>query len=93
MSEIAAEMKISKQQLTPLIGKLIDNDMVSRRADSQDRRIILIDISEAGKEYYENLRLMIKRNITEKLQILPEDEVQELNELLLRLREILKGIT
>lgn len=93
MSEIAAEMKISKQQLTPLIGKLINGGMVIRKADSQDRRIILIEISEEGKNAFEHLRLMIKTNITEKLAILPEEGLQELNGLLLRLRDILKGIT
>ncbi|MEA4923697.1 MAG: MarR family transcriptional regulator [Syntrophomonadaceae bacterium] len=93
MSEIAAELKISKQQLTPLIGKLIDNGMVIRRADSQDRRIIVIEISETGKDAFEHLKLKIKKNIIAKLANLPEEDLQELNNLLLRLRDILKGIT
>jgi DNA-binding MarR family transcriptional regulator len=93
MSEIAAEMKISKQQLTPLIGKLIDSGMVIRRADSQDRRIIFIEINEEGKNAFEDLRSKIKKNITEKLAVLPEADLQELNNILIRLREILQAIT
>lgn len=93
MSEIAAGMKISKQQLTPLIGKLIDSGMVIRRADSQDRRIIFIEITSVGRNAVEDLRAKIKKNITEKLAVLPEEDLQELNDILIRLQEILKGIT
>jgi len=93
MSEIAAELKISKQQLTPLIGKLIKSDMVVRRNDEQDRRIILIEITEAGKRSFEELRVMVKSTITEKLSVLPEEDLHELHNILIRLQEILKGIT
>jgi len=93
MSELAAEMKISKQQLTPLIDKLIESNMVIRRNDEQDRRIILIEITETGKCSFEELKVMIKSAIREKLAVLPEDDLQELHNILIRLQEILKGIT
>ena len=92
MSELAAEMKISKQQLTPLIDKLIESNMVIRRNDEQDRRIILIEITEIGKHSFEELKVMIKSAIREKLAVLPEDDLQELHNMLIRLQEILKGI-
>jgi DNA-binding MarR family transcriptional regulator len=93
MSEIAAEMKISKQQLTPLIGKLIDSNMVIRKINEQDRRIVLIEITEVGKRSFEEVKIKIKRTITEKLAVLPQEDLEELNNILIRLREILKGIT
>jgi len=93
MSEIAAEMKISKQQLTPLIGKLIESNMVIRRNDEQDRRIILIEITEIGKCSFEELKAMIKSTIKDKLAVLPEEDLKELHNILIRLQEILKGIT
>lgn len=93
MSEIAAELKVSKQQLTPLIGKLIDSGMVMRREDEQDRRIILIEVTDKGITAFKNLKLKIKKNIKDKLAILPEEELQELHSLMIRLQEILQTIT
>ena len=93
MSELAAEMKISKQQLTPLIDKLIDSDMVIRINSEQDRRIILIEITEAGINVLKEIKVKIKKSIKEKLALLPEEDLQELHNILLRLQEILKGIT
>lgn len=93
MSVLAAEMKISKQHLTSLIGKLIDNDMVIRIKDEQDRRIVVIEITEVGKRSVEEVRIKVKKVITEKLAILPDEDLQELDNILNRLQEILKGIT
>lgn len=90
MSELAAELKISKQQLTPLVARLIEYNLVVRKPDESDRRIIRIEITEEGRNIFKALFVEIRRNFTEKLSSVPEDELDELAHMLTRMQEILK---
>lgn len=92
MSELAHEMQISKQQLTPLVYKLIDNGLLVRKTDENDRRIVRIEVSESGKSMYEELHAEIKTAIVEKLKTLPGTELDELEQMLKRIHEILKNV-
>jgi DNA-binding MarR family transcriptional regulator len=50
MTELANEMLIAKPQLTPIIDKLIDSDLVERKNEKDDRRIIKISLTPSGHE-------------------------------------------
>lgn len=92
MSELANEMKISKQQLTPLICKLIDSNMVVRKPEEMDRRILRIEITEPGRDTLEEVRAEIKQAIKEKLSILSNSDLKDLDHLLTQTRELLQSI-
>lgn len=89
MSELAGELKISKQQLTPMIAKLIESQLVVRKTDANDRRIVRIEITPAGRSIFETLGAEIKRNFTQKLSLIPEIELEELEEMVTRMQAIL----
>lgn len=89
MSELAAELKISKQQLTPLICKLIDRQLVVRKADDQDRRVVRIEISEEGRTAFQDIIARMKQTFAQTLGLIPEHELAELDEMLIRIKEIL----
>lgn len=91
-SELAGELKISKQQTTPLISRLIDNDLAARKMDERDRRIVRIEITEAGMKMIEELWLQVKQVFAAKLEVLPDQELDELEPLIRRAREILKKV-
>jgi DNA-binding MarR family transcriptional regulator len=90
MSELTVEMKISKQQLTPIITRLIESNLVVRKADENDRRIVRVEITEHGRSIYNALFASIKVNFTEKLGLIPDKELDELKQMLTRMQEILK---
>lgn len=92
MSELANEMRISKQQLTPLVYKLIDNGLLVRKTDEKDRRIVRIEVTEIGGSMYEEILSEIKLAIIEKLGTLPKMELNELEHMLKRIYAILKSI-
>jgi DNA-binding MarR family transcriptional regulator len=92
MSELANEMKISKQQLTPLICKLIDSNMVVRKPEELDRRIVRIEITEPGRDTLEEVKAEIKQAIKEKLSTLQSSDLKDLEYLLTRTKEILQSI-
>lgn len=92
MTELANKMAISKQQLTPLIYKLIEAGWVVRKTDENDRRIVLIDITEEGLKTYNGLKAEIKQKFIEKLSKLPENELEELDLMLQKIQIILKDV-
>jgi len=92
MSELAQEMQISKQQLTPLVYKLINLGLLARKADENDRRIVRIEVTERGRNTVEELFNEIKLDLVEKLRKLPCRELGELEQMLKRIQEILKNI-
>lgn len=51
MTELAARLKITKQQATKLAGKLYEHQFLERIPDKNDRRCIRVQISEAARNY------------------------------------------
>jgi len=90
MSDLAGELKVSKQQLTQLISKLLESNMVLREPDPHDRRAVRIDITPEGRKIVETLGAEIKKNLVNKLRLIPPDELGELEHLLIRMNAILK---
>lgn len=92
MTELASEMQISKQQLTPLVDKLINQGLLIKKADEHDRRIVRIEVSEQGREMLKEMFGDIRSDLVEKLSLLPEQELAELDQMLKRMLEILKSV-
>lgn len=92
MTELATEMQISKQQLTPLVDKLINQGLLVKKADEHDRRIVRIEVSEQGREMLKEMFGDIRSDLVEKLRLLPEQELAELDQMLKRMLEILKSV-
>jgi DNA-binding MarR family transcriptional regulator len=92
MSEMAHEMQISKQQLTPLVYKLIKQGLLVRKADGNDRRVVYIEVTEQGRKMVEELFAEIKLDLAERLKALSVTELDELEQLMKKIHEILKVI-
>jgi DNA-binding MarR family transcriptional regulator len=92
MSELAHEMMISKQQLTPLVCKLLDQGLLARRADENDRRIVRLEISDQGRKIIAKLIKEGRQDLMKKLSVLPASEMDELERMLKRTLEILKNV-
>ncbi len=89
MSELAGLLKVSKQQLTPVVTRLSDCQMVERKLDEQDRRVVRIQITEKGLQTYRSIFTEIRHKLSDKIGQLPGDSLDELEILLNRLAVIL----
>ena len=49
ISEISLYLCMSKQQMTPIINKLVKSSLLSRTTPPEDRRCTLLDLTEKGK--------------------------------------------
>jgi DNA-binding MarR family transcriptional regulator len=92
MTELAKKVGVVKQQLTPIIDKLIDINFVCREYDKADRRIVKIKITPSGIKHLEELDEHAANSIKERIQYLPQNDLLSLQNALANLYEILNKI-
>jgi DNA-binding MarR family transcriptional regulator len=92
VTEIGERLQIPKPQMTHLIDKLVNLDMVERQPDTKDRRTINIALTRRGKTILKKHRKMIEDAIKKILASLTDEDLQELSTSLKKLREILSKL-
>ena len=93
ISEVAKKLFISTPNMTKLLSKLIEEDMVERIPDEKDCRIINIKLTEKGNNYLEDSFEDIKLSLKNKFSTLPNDKLDKLNESLVTLKDVLNEIS
>ena len=53
MTDVSRRMMISKPAATQVVNRLVDNGFVERLSDDNDRRVVCIRATEAGRSFYE----------------------------------------
>ncbi len=92
MSRIGSHMEISKPYMTALVDKLIAEGLVERIADPDDRRIIRIRITHAGKEVLREFNRLARESIVRRLSSLDVDDISALHESTRKTRNILSKL-
>jgi DNA-binding MarR family transcriptional regulator len=92
MSDIGKCLSMPRPHVTVIVDKLIDEGLVERRKDPNDRRIINILLTESGVAVFENIKLEINENLKIKLSKLNEEEQEILADASQKVREILSPI-
>lgn len=92
VSEIGKKLSISKPNMTPLIDKLVEEKMVERLPNSEDRRIINIALTSKGMEYIDLLKEQLANSMKSKLTFLSTEELEELSSSLQSIKNILSKI-
>ena len=90
MSEIAKQLRLSKQQATQMIDKLYQYQLIDRKNDPLDRRSILICINQKGQQFIKDNPLdttALQKQIPQHLTL---DEQAEFNEAIAVLLRLLK---
>jgi len=88
VSEIGRRLLISKSQMTAMIDKMADLDLVSRIPDQEDRRIIHIMLTARGKETLSQAKANIKKNVKTQLSQLEAGDIEILSEALKNIYQI-----
>ncbi|EJP6471982.1 MarR family transcriptional regulator [Clostridium sporogenes] len=92
ISKIAKDLLISKPNMTPIIDKLISENMVTRYTDSKDRRIIRVELTEKGTDFIKDQERLVKDLLTEKISNLPGDDLKYLSDHIVHLKDIILKI-
>ena len=92
MTEIARLLFLSKPYMTNLIDKLEKDGFVERQPDKRDRRIINIALTHEGRRAIEEHRALLEENIGKIISRLPDNDLSELSQITLRLKDILSKL-
>lgn len=78
MKNLAYEARISKQQLTPVIKKLVQVGYVKRIKCETDKREVWIDSTQEGKNHCEQFHQKIADSIKSRIAGSKEQDIREL---------------
>jgi len=89
LSQIARKIMVNSSTLTGIIDRLENKGLVARTRTSQDRRVITIELTPAGRDLAENAPPPIQMKIVEGLKQLEEEEREQIIQALSKLAEMI----
>jgi DNA-binding MarR family transcriptional regulator len=89
LSQIAKKIMVNSSTLTGIIDRLEKKGLVARTRTSQDRRVITIELTRAGRDLAENAPPPIQMKIVEGLKRLDEEEREQILQALSKLAEMI----
>ncbi|NEU05792.1 MULTISPECIES: MarR family transcriptional regulator [Clostridium] len=93
ISEVSKRLFISMPNMTKLLNKLIEKEMVVRLPDDKDRRIINIELTPKGEKYLDEKYNEVLDTLTSKFSTLSEDQIDKLALSIHNLKEVLTAIS
>ena len=88
-SQIARHVMVKSSTITGIIDRLEQKGLVTRLRNSPDRRVITIELTEAGRTLARNAPPPIQHKIVDGLKKLPESEVEQVINSLSKLTQML----
>lgn len=88
ITEIGKRLQIAKAQMTYLIDKLVDLNLVERQFNASDRRAINIVLTDKGRIILEQHDLSLRKAVKEILSSLTDEELKDLSVSIKKLRDI-----
>ena len=77
----ASEMlKISKQQMSTVAERLLEQGYISKNTDCRDRRRCLLELTKKGREIIRQQNEYVRKKFEDRLQKLSGEEQQQLSE-------------
>ena len=92
VAEIGDRLYIAKAQMTHLIDKLVDLNIVKRKLDIADRRTINITLTGQGRAFLEEHKNRLVSTTMETMSRLTDEELEDLANTLRKLRDILSKL-
>jgi DNA-binding MarR family transcriptional regulator len=88
MAKIGKQLQIARPQMTHLIDKLVELNIVERQAGTSDRRTISISLTESGKKNLEKHKKLMRKNTLKALSAFSDEDVAALSAALASLKEL-----
>lgn len=78
-SAIGRRLLIAKQNMTTLIDRLVNENLVERKSDAADRRVKHVVITEQGKAFLEERKMGLKKIVGANLRKLRDADIESLH--------------
>lgn len=80
VSGIAKRLSISKPNMTPIIDKLLSDGYVHRYNNPDDRRIIMVELTNKGEDFLKEQAQHMKNKLTDIISPLSDEDLDKFNE-------------
>ena len=88
MTELVSRLGRTRQQLSKLISDLEDDGLVTRVHTSENRRLVYVSLTDAGKETACRSRRNMTDAVEQALRTIPEERLEELDALTSQLADL-----
>ena len=76
--KLADILDVTPANITGIVDKLIEQGLVRREENSQDRRVVFLAATEAGKKLVENLEQTASEHSSKMLSVMSEEDLNHL---------------
>ncbi|BAY22745.1 MarR family transcriptional regulator [Calothrix sp. NIES-2100] len=80
LSQVAEHLGVTRATASTLTERLVQKDLVSRVENPQERRHVLLNLTDAGKYHLQQIRSLTSARIASVLTNLPEDQMKSVVE-------------
>lgn len=87
MSELSRELMVSNGNITGVIDRLVNMDLVKRSRPAHDRRIQYIELTPRGSKEFSQMAAQHEQWVAEMFRNLTRDDIRQLQSLLLAARK------
>lgn len=77
MNELSEKMNLNSSTMTRILDNLVRDKYISRDKDEFDRRIVIVSLTEAGKEIAKKLDMTVKAYYKRVIENIPKGQVEE----------------
>jgi DNA-binding MarR family transcriptional regulator len=74
-TKLAAALGVTSSNVTGIIDRLVEQGLVSRRENPEDRRVLLLGVTKKGKELLTNLRERRVKQMSKVLTHMSDEEL------------------
>lgn len=78
MNEISEKMNLNSSTMTRILDKLVRDEYILRCKDDNDKRIVIVSLTEKGIEAASKLNDSVKAYYKKIIQNIPEGQVEEI---------------
>ncbi len=75
MRALSDMLGVNLSTMTGIVDRLIERGLVERRADPEDRRIVLVQLTEAGREEIGRIMMLGQTQLAELLEFIDTDDL------------------
>lgn len=91
ISELAHELGFSKSAATQLIDNLIRQNLVTRKIDQKDKRVIKVELSKTSEKHFLALRNKMLGKVTAVFDSLSDEELGSLEKITEKISKVERG--
>jgi DNA-binding MarR family transcriptional regulator len=91
MIDIASLLSVTQAWVTSLVDRLEERGLVSRERSSSDRRVIYVNLTDAGRSLYEKGKALQQRIMGDIFGVLDSEEVKSFVASIKKIRSGLEG--